>query len=202
MNRYITEFLGTFFLVFAIAFSGNPLAIGLTLAVSIYVGGHISGGHFNPAVSLALLLRKQMSPKDFIPYIIAQILGGAFAALVYGVVTTEIFMPAPQGSFVSSVIVETIATMLLVLVVLSVATTKALQGNYIYGLAIGLTITAMAYNVGGISGGVFNPAVATGPYLTGLSLGVGNSENLLLYLSGPFLGGVLGAIVFSLINKD
>lgn len=202
MNKYITEFLGTFFLMFAVAFSGDPLAIGLTLSVSIYVGGHISGGHFNPAVSLALLLRKQMRPADFFPYVAAQLLGASFGALLYGIITFKTFIIEPHSSFVSSSIVEVVSMMLLSLVVLSVATAKELQGNYIYGLAIGLTYTAMLYCTREISGGIINPALGVGPWLMSLVIGAKLDSHLVLYLAAPLLGGVLGSIFYSVINEE
>ena len=82
MNRYATELIGTFFLVLTVALTvmgGTPLAplaIGSALMVMVYMGGHISGGHYNPAVTVAVRLRGAMEPSDFLPYILAQCLGG------------------------------------------------------------------------------------------------------------------------------
>src|SRR5918996_4239393 len=95
MNKYVTEFVGTFFLVLTIGLSvlgGTPmapLAIGASLMVMVYMGGHVSGAHYNPAVSLAVLLRGKLQPGDVVPYMAMQILGAFAAAAVVYVVTGQ-----------------------------------------------------------------------------------------------------------------
>lgn len=204
MNKYLTEFLGTFFLVFSIAFSGNPLAIGFTLAVCIYMGGHISGAHYNPAVSTAVLIRGKMAAKDYLPYIISQLLGAIAATLVFTNISGKTFLPAPATdvNLTSALILEFLGTFLLGSVVLAVATSKKLDGNYVYGFAIGLTVTAMALSVGTLTGGAFNPAVGIGPGLAGLFLGGMNLSNIVLYLVGPMLGGIASAFAYKFINQE
>jgi aquaporin Z len=182
--------------------SGNPMAplvIGCALMVVVYMGGHISGAHYNPAVSIALFLRGKLSASDLGPYIAAQLLGATAGAYLAFLFSTHTFAPAPAAT-VSSIwvpfLVEVAYTMLLTLVVLNIATSKGTQGNSAYGLAIGFTIVIAAYAGGPISGGAFNPAVATGSIVINALFGGGNFAHLWLYLAGPVAGGVLGAFAY------
>jgi aquaporin Z len=204
MNKYITEFVGTFFLVLTIGLAvlgGTPmapLAIGASLMVMVYMGGHVSGGHYNPAVTLAVVLRGKLDARDVVPYMVAQVLGALSAAAVVYVVLGRTFAPAPAegASTLGALLVETLYTTALCLVVLHSATAPQTTGNSFYGLAIGFTVTAGAFAGGPISGGAFNPAVGTGPILAAALLGGGSVANLWLYLVGPFVGGVLAAILY------
>jgi aquaporin Z len=204
MNKYITEFVGTFFLVLTIGLSvlgGTPmapLAIGASLMVMVYMGGHVSGGHYNPAVTLAVLLRGKLQGGDVLPYMAAQVVGALAAALVVYVVVGRTFAPAPaQGaSVLAALLIEVLYTTALCLVVLHSATAPQTTGNSFYGLAIGFTVTAGAFAGGPISGGAFNPAVGIGPILTAALLGGGSVANLWLYLVGPLAGGVLAAALY------
>jgi len=207
MRKYLTEFIGTFFFVLVIALvvtpggqAWAPLAIGATLMVVVYMGGHVSGGHYNPAVSLAVYLRGKLAAKDVLPYMVAQILGAIAAAYISYLLLGQTFAPSPAASAatVGAVMVELLFTFLLALVVLNTATSKHTQGNSYYGLAIGFTIVVAAFAGGGISGGAFNPAVAAGPTLVNAICGGGTLGNLWIYLVGPFLGGALAAFVFKL----
>ncbi len=167
MKKYIVELIGTMFLVFAVGnavISNNPLApiaIGLMLMVMIFAGGHISGAHFNPAVTIGVWLRGKCDKKDVIPYILCQIVGAVIASLV---VKTLRGSGAGGADFdlTKVIIAELFGTFALVWVVLNVATAKGTSGNSFYGAAIGMTVTAGAFAVGDISGAVFNPAVAVG----------------------------------------
>jgi aquaporin Z len=204
MNKYITEFVGTFFLVLTIGLAvlgGTPmapLAIGASLMVMVYMGGHVSGGHYNPAVTLAVVLRGKLAARDVVPYWVAQVVGALSAAAVVYVVLGRTFAPAPAegASTLGALLVETLYTTALCLVVLHSATAPQTTGNSFYGLAIGFTVTAGAFAGGPISGGAFNPAVGTGPILAAALLGGGSVANLWLYLVGPFVGGVLAAILY------
>jgi aquaporin Z len=204
MNKYITEFVGTFFLVLTIGLAvlgGTPmapLAIGASLMVMVYMGGHVSGGHYNPAVTLAVVLRGKLNARDVVPYMVAQVVGALSAAAVVYVVLGRTFAPAPAegASTLGALLVETLYTTALCLVVLHSATAPQTTGNSFYGLAIGFTVTAGAFAGGPISGGAFNPAVGTGPILAAALLGGGSVANLWLYLVGPFVGGVLAAILY------
>lgn len=209
MNRYLTEFIGTFFLVLTVSFAVlteaplGALAIGSSLMVMIFMGGHISGAHYNPAVSLAVLVRGKLSPPDFAIYVIAQVAGAIAAAYVASLVLsgeTRTFAPAPGPGVAAwqAVLAEALYTFALALVVVNVATAKGTEGNSFYGLAIGFTVFTGAVAVGGISGGAFNPAVGTGPTVIHAALGGGSFANWWIYLVGPFLGGGLAGIVFKI----
>ncbi len=204
MQRYVMEFIGTMFLVLAIAFTGNPLAIGVMLIALVYLGGHVSGAHYNPAVSLGVWMRGKLDVRDLAPYIVAQVLGALAAAAIYSWVKGQGFVPAPGSgvAFEKALLIEILFTFLLVSVILNVATTRKLEGNYIYGLAIGLTLMAGAFCGARFSGAVYNPAVAVGPMIWKAFQGEVNFSHLLLYLIGPFLGGALSALVFKYLNPE
>ena len=210
MKKYLTEFIGTFFLVFSIgmaATSGNPLAplaIGLTLMVMVYMGGHVSGAHYNPAVTVGIFMRGKIGASEIGPYIAAQIAGALVASGAVHFLTGETFAPEPGGEagVVEVLLAEIIFTFALMLVVLNVATSKATEGNSYYGLAIGFTVTAGAFAVGPISGGAFNPAVGTGPILANVAMGTGDISNLWYYWVGPLAGAVLATSVFKMQNPE
>lgn len=205
MNKYLAEFIGTFFLVLTIGCTvigaGSaviaPLAIGAALMVMVYAGGHISGAHYNPAVTLAVLIRGKVKATDALPYIIAQIAGAAAAALIVskhlraGVAVTAM---APHVG--PALLAEFLFTFALVYVVLNAATAEGTSGNSFYGLAIGMTVMAGAFAVGDISGGAFNPAVAVAISMLGLS----SWSNIWIYLLANFGAAIVAAIVFKLIN--
>ena len=199
MKNYIIEFIGTFFLVLAIGLTGNPIAIGAMLMVMVYMGGHISGAHYNPAVSIAMIIRGLLSVREAINYILFQLAGSILAALLVNWLGGAIMEIAPSdsASILQILVVEAIFTFALVLVILNVATNPKTEGNSYYGLAIGFTIMAAAYAGGGISGGVYNPAVGTGPILVDAIMGDGNTlSNLWYYLVGPIAGAVLATYVY------
>src|SRR5262245_22168376 len=164
MRKYVTEFIGTFFLVLTIGCTGiaagpgviAPLAIGSVLMVMIYAGGHLSGAHYNPAVTLGVFLRGRCPAADVLPYMAAQIAGAGAAAAAVIVIKTGAM---PQGFVAKSTLAafgaELLFTFALVYVILNVATAKATQGNNYFGLAIGFTVLAGAFAVGDVSGGAF-----------------------------------------------
>jgi aquaporin Z len=198
MKKYITEFIGTFFLVLAVGLTGNPLAIGAALMVMIYAGGHISGGHYNPAVTLAVLIRGKISTGEAVVYMGSQLAGAVAAALVVG-----IYKDAPAEAVQSldttkAIVAEILGTFALAYVVLNVATAKANAGNSHYGLAIGFTVLSMAFCFGEYSGGAFNPAVAVGASVMKLFAW----KNIWIYLVGCFGGAALAAIIFKMNNAD
>jgi len=200
MGKYVTEFIGTFFLVLVVALTGNALAIGATLMVMIFAGGHISGAHYNPAVTLAVWIRGKVTAQDAIVYMAVQIIAAIVAALIakwymgdMGVATMDL-----SGKVVKAFIGELIGTFALAYVVLNVATSKGTTGNSFYGLAIGFTVFAMATAFGSISGGAFNPAVATGATVVGAFA----LKNIWIYLIACFGGGFLAALVFNFINQE
>ena len=171
------------------------------LMVMVYMGGHISGAHYNPAVSIAMIIRGLLSVKEAINYILSQLAGAILAALLVnwlGGAVMEI-APSNSASVLQILVVEAIFTFVLVLVILNVATNPKTEGNSYYGLAIGLTIMAAAFVGGKISGGVYNPAVGTGPILVDAIMGdVNTLSNLWYYLVGPIAGAVLATYVYKL----
>ena len=210
MNRYVTELIGTFFLVFTVGMvvvagtAAAPLAIGSMLMVMVYMGGHVSGAHYNPAVTVGVYLRGAMERRDVLPYMAAQLLGAWLAASAVQLITGETFAPAPGVDYgvIEALLSEILVTFALVLVVLNVATSKATEGNSYYGLAIGFTVMAGAYSVGGVSGGAFNPAVGTGPIIVDVLAGSGSFGNLWIYIIGPVLGALGAVPIFRMQNPE
>ena len=193
MKKYLTEFVGTFFLVLIIGLSNNPLAIGFGLTVLVYMGAHISGAHYNPAVSFAMLLRKEINSSNFFKYLLSQILGAFAAAFLVSNMSSNMLVQPDLAEPVAIILVaELIFTYLLVFVILNVATHPNLDGNSFYGFAIGLTVMAGAFCVGPLSGGVFNPAVSIGPSLVDIITGNGVSQYFVwYYLTAPMAGSVM-----------
>jgi aquaporin Z len=207
MRKYITEFIGTFFLVLTVGMvviGGHgdfaPIAIGSVLMVMIFAGGHISGGHYNPAVTLAVLLRGKISVSEAIPYMIVQIIGAGVASFVVMYLMGDKVPSAAveMADTAKGLLAELLGTFALAYVVLNVATAKGTSGNSFYGLAIGFTVLSMAFALGGISGGAFNPAVAIGISLMKLA----SWSNIWVFLVGCFGGGALAAMVFRISNPD
>lgn len=201
MQRYTTEFIGTFFLVLTVGTTmlGQvalaPLAIGAVLMVMVYAGGHISGGHYNPAVTLGAFLRGALPAKDVGAYWVAQIVGavlGSLAALYLVGDANPQALSFSGGKVAVALVAEFLFTFALVWVVLNAATSKDHEGNSFYGLAIGFTVTAGAFAVGGITGGAFNPAVAVGISVMGLA----SWSAIWIYLVANLLGGAAAAFVF------
>lgn len=200
MRKYITEFIGTFFLVLVAALTGNAAAIGVTLMVMIFAGGHISGAHYNPAVTLAVLIRGKVSSQDAIIYMVVQVIAAIVAALVAKWYMGDMAAATMDlsGKVAKAFIGELIGTFALAYVVLNVATSKGTTGNSFYGLAIGLTVFAMASTFGSVSGGAFNPAVAVGATVVkAFAL-----KNIWIYLVACFGGGFLAALIFNFINEE
>ena len=210
MRKYLVEFIGTFFLVFtigtAVAFAGPfaPLAIGSALMVMIYAGGHISGAHYNPAVTTAVLIRGSIGLKDALVYMLVQFAAAIVAALLIWWLNDHPLVVAPKVDYssVKVLVVETLFTFALAYVVLNSATHTKTTGNSFYGLAIGFTVMVGAFSVGAISGGAFNPAVGVGPNIVqAISGDTSNLHNIWLYIAGPFAGGALAGLTFNFINS-
>lgn len=204
MAILLTEFLGTFFLVLTIGLSvlsGSPLApvaIGAMLMVMVYMGGHISGAHYNPAVTLGIVLAGKIEAGKLVPYWLSQLAGALAAAAVVQAIVGQTFAPAPGAGVapLGAYLVELLFTFALTLVVLNVAASEPTKGNSFYGLAIGFTVMAAAFAGGAISGGAFNPAVGVGPTIVHALAGAGGYGHLPLYLIAPLLGAALAALVF------
>ena len=204
-RKYAVEFIGTFFLTFVVgvaALGGSvftPLAAGATLMVMIYAGGHISGGHYDPAVTMAALVRRRIGIRDAVPYWIAQVIGGVVA----GVIARAVVNPATVKTLhlsghteAAAAVVELLITFALCYVMLNVATSKDQPGNGFFGLAIGFTVVAGAFAVGGISGGLFNPAVALG----GATAGLFAWSTIWVYILVELAAGVAAGLAFRALN--
>lgn len=206
MNKYLTELIGTFFLVFTVGctvIGGGagvipPLAIGAALMVMIFAGGHVSGGHYNPAVTLGVWIRGRCDTKDVAPYWISQVIGATLAAMAVKYLRAGVAVTAMTPAIGPALLAEFLFTFALVFVVLNVATAKGTSGNSFYGLAIGMTVMTGAFAVGNISGGAFNPAVATGITIMGLS----SWSNIWIYLVSELAAGAVAALAFKAINPE
>jgi aquaporin Z len=198
-RKLVVEFIGMFLFVFTVGMATNkagagalaPLAIGSILMVMVFAGGHISGGHFNPAVSTAVRLRGRMTNEEFGAYLVTQFAAAVLAGLLVRYVGGR-EAQAVVASDGKMLIVEFLFTFALAWVVLNVATARGTEGNSFYGLAIGFTVVAGVYSVGGISGGAFNPAVALGAMVTGLL----EWRNIWIYAIADILGAAAAAYTF------
>ena len=206
MNKYITEFIGTFFLLLTIGCSviigGSgviaPLATGSILMTMIYAGGHVSGGHYNPAVTLGVWIRGRCPAKDVVPYWLAQFIGTVLAALVLNYLKGSAGAKPMELKPGPALLAEFLFTFALVYVVLNSATAKATSGNSFYGLAIGFTVMSGAFAVGSITSAAFNPAVAIGISIMGLSAWA----NIWIFFLANFSGGLVAALAFKFINPE
>ena len=206
-KKYAVEFIGTFFLMFTVAsavlYGGSgvipAISIGFALMIMVYAGGHISGGHYNPAVTLAAAIRGALCPCQVIPYWISQLLGAAAAAylsIAFANNLPEIQFPYSIDQLIAG---EFLFTFALCYVVLLVATSKKTEGNSFYGLAIGSTVTVGAFAVGGIlCPAAFNPAVALGlGIFHGACWGMVGIITLV-----NLAAGILAAFVYKFVNND
>ena len=206
MKKCFVEFIGTFFLVFTIGCAViepgidklAPIAFGSVLIGMIYAGGHISGAHYNPAVTISFWLRGKFSSREILPYIFSQSIAAILAS--YIVVYMKNFPQVAIGELNPGLafLAEFLFTFALCFVILSVATSKKTEGNQYYGIAIGLVVIAGAYAVGEISGAAFNPAVAVGIVIMGFA----SISNIWIYFLANFLGGIVAAYVFKMLNSD
>jgi aquaporin Z len=204
---YITELIGTFFLVFTVGASvliGSPLAplaIGAILMVMVYAGGHVSGGHYNPALTMGALVRRRIGFVDAVAYWLAQVIGGLLgAATAYWVVNPRHVSSLSLSGRVlfAALLAEALFTFALAYVMLNVATSSSNPNNSFYGLAIGFTVAAGAVAVGQVSGGIFNPAVALGALVMGFLPWYAAA----LYIVVQLVVGALGGVVFLALNPD
>jgi aquaporin Z len=201
MIRYFYEFVGTFFLVLTVGMTVlnpnsvgvvAPIAIGAILAVMVYAGAHVSGGHYNPAVSLALFIRGKLSFNDLLGYWVFQLIAAVIAAYLTIYFKGEANPTVSNLGLLKSFLAEFLFTFALCFVVLNVATTAESKGNSYYGFAIGFTVLAGAYAMGAVSSAAFNPAVALGITIMNLV----SWSNLWLFFVSNLLGGACAALVF------
>lgn len=204
VRKLIVEAIGTFFLVLTVgqvvldpgAGAMAPLAIGSALMVMVYAGGHISGGHYNPAVTLGVWLRGRAAATELAAYTAVQVLGGVLAALLVAYMKGPVTVVPMVLDAGPALVAELLFTFALVFVILNVATARGTEGNSYYGLAIGFTVMVGAYAVGGVSGGAFNPAVAVGL----IAMGLAAPASLWIYLVAQVAGGAAAALVFNALD--
>lgn len=207
LKKCLVEFIGAFFLVFTIGCSlfpnGRegfpPMAIGFVLMVMVYAGGHISGGHYNPAVSLAAAIRGAISWKDFIPYIIVQFIGGTLGALLASyIVAIPPYIAETSFSITPMIICEFLFTFALCYTVLNTAADDDTRGNSYFGLAIGSIVIVGLLATSGTCYGAFNPAVALGL----LAMKMTQTKLILITLLTNFVGGAAAAGVYKITSND
>lgn len=206
LRKCTAEFIGTFFLVLTIGCTVisktpgiiPPLAIGVVLAVMVYAAGHVSGGHLNPAVTLAVWIRGRCDTKDVVPYWIAQLLAAVAAAMVAVFLVGKNETARDISNVQAALVAEFLFTFALAWVVLNVATAKGTAGNSFYGLAIGGTVLASAFAVGAIGGGAFNPAVAVGAAF----MNVVKFSDIWIHIGADLAGGLVAGLAFMLLNPD
>jgi aquaporin Z len=206
MKKYLVEFIGAFILVFTVGATVippgvglfAPLAIGAALMVMMFAGGHVSGGHFNPAVTFAVWLRGRCPARDVIPYWIAQVAAAVVAAWLMHFFKLEGSAQEMVLTVKAAFVAEFIFTFALAWVFLNVATAKGTAGNSFYGLAVGLTAMVGAFAVGGVSGGVLNPAVAIGITLMHLS----GWDHFWVYPVSELGGAAAAALAYKLVNGN
>ena len=206
LKKLLVECIGTFFLVLTIGccvFSGAdgiiaPLAIGFCLMVMVYAGGHVSGAHYNPAVSIAAAIRGALSWKELVPYWIAQVLGGCVAAFTVTQLVTVPNAGEPAFELCKLIIAELLFTFALCYVVLHVATSKDNENNSFYGLAIGSTVMVGAFATAGLCYGAFNPAVAVGLSV----MGAAYCKFICITVAVNLVAGILAGLVYKITSND
>lgn len=207
MKNYFTEFIGTFFLVLTVLLSVHynsmpGLAIGGILMVMVYMGGPISGGHYNRGISLGVALRGKLAYSQMIAYWICQFAGSIAAVLVGWLLVghpATVGVAAFSGPVVTQALVaEFVFSFALVLTVLTTATSAKTAGNSYFGMAIGFTVGAGVLAVGALAGAAFNSAVGLGVVFFGLSA----ASNLWVYIVANLLGGVVAAGAFRVMSPE
>ncbi len=197
MKKTLMELLGTFFFVLTIVVTGNPFAIAAMLMAWVYIGGYVSGAHYNPAVTLAVALRSHSTSIHIAWYMAAQVIGGFLAFAAAAFLGSEIIIPAPAVPLLQAFLVETLLAFVLAFVVLVVSTSEKFKASHIFGFAIGFSIPALASIGATTSGGLFNPAIALGVNLFALLNGSAIVwQDLGMYVGGALAGGALAAFAF------
>lgn len=205
MKKSLMELLGTFFLILTFVITDNPFAVAAMLMAWVYIGGYVSGAHYNPMVTLAVALRSKHIPEHTLWYIAAQIIGGFLAFVVAAFLGAEILLPMPDASLslVQALVIEAGLAFVLAFVVLVVTTSEKFKASDIFGFAIGFTIPALAAIGKVTTGGLFNPAISLGATLFGLTKGMVVSwEHLAIYVIGAFIGGISAAYAFKFFFEE
>ncbi|HSC25356.1 MAG TPA: aquaporin [Candidatus Babeliales bacterium] len=201
MKQYVMEFLGTFFVTIAISLIGNPIAIGLMLMAMIYVGGHISGAHYNPAISFACFVQNRLQLTEMGMYIAAQLLGATAALCFFMMITNNSFIldMVPGSSVVGPMSIELLLVLVLCWVYLTMNVTNRYKDTAISGIVIGLTLMAIAS-----IGSIFNPAVAAASVLCNIIQegSFNDFSSLIVYIVGPLVGGLGGSVIFNYFKSE
>lgn len=210
MKKYLIEFIGAFFLLLTVILVGNnpalalmsPFAIGGIYLAFIYAASSTPGGYFNPAVTVALLIRRKLDPGEALYYIMVQLIASVLAAAI------GVYLHDCSGGMdiaarvneqpICTILGEFLGMFALVYVLLSVTSHAPVSGNSYYGLAIGFTLMAMSYAMNRVSGGIFNPAIVFG----GAVAGMFGWDDLLVYLIGQILGAAAAATAIQLIQDN
>lgn len=203
IRKLVVEAIGTFFLMLTVGLVATQtdmgafpaLAIGSALMIMVYAGGHISGGHYNPAVTLGVFIRGKATRTDVFAYWGAQVAGGLAAAGI-AALYVEAPLTTPELIVAPALLAEFLFTFALVWVVLNTATTRGTEGNSYYGLAIGFTVMVGAFAVGPISGAVLNPAVAVGV----VTLGLAEASKIWVYFLAQLGGGLVAGLIFKVLD--
>ncbi|KAL5553400.1 hypothetical protein UlMin_040801 [Ulmus minor] len=211
IQKIIAEVIGTYFLIFAgcgavavnkiygsVTFPGICVVWGLTVMIMVYAVGHISGGHFNPAVTITFAIFRQFPPRQVPLYILAQMLASILASgtlcLLFDVTEKSYFGTVPVGSNVQALVFEIIISFLLMFVVSGVATDNRAIGE-LAGIAIGMTILVNVFIAGPVTGASMNPARSIGPAIV-----MKIYKGLWIYIVGPIIGTILGGFAYNLIR--
>lgn len=200
-KQLVIEAIGTLFLLLSIGLSANPFAIGITLAVLVYMGAQISGAHYNPAVTLAAYLGKAIPGQRAWAYVGAQFVGAIGACLLFLAIKGDnlVVRPGDGVTTATAILVEIIFTFLLTFTVLQVAVSKRTKNNQYFGLAIGFALLVGAISGGAISGGAYNPAVGIVPaFFNGADIG----SSVLIYSVGPLVGALGAGFLFRFLDLD
>ncbi|KAL1321280.1 hypothetical protein HN51_066012 [Arachis hypogaea] len=214
IQKVIAETIGTYFLVFlgccvvvlnnvegsegAITFPGICVTWGVAVMILIYALGHISGAHFNPAVTISFALYRRFPPRQVPLYLIAQVLGSVLASgtlyLLFDVTDDSFFGTVPKGSYIQSLVFEILTSFLLMFVVSAVTSDDRAVGE-LAGIAVGMTVLVDVFVAGPVSGASMNPARSLGPALV-----MHVYKGFWIYIVGPFSGAILGASAYNLIR--
>lgn len=205
MKKLLMELLGTFFFIFTITMTGNPIAIAAMLMAWIYIGAFVSGGHYNPLLTFAIALRGKLPWHEVPWYMLAQIVGGFIAFTLTSFIYGSVAIPAPVSeiTFMKAFFIETLLSFVFAFIVLVIATSEKYEGNDIFGFAIGFTIPALAAIGASTSGGLFNPAIALGGAVYSMFHGgISSWEHIIMYVGGAFLGAFLAALAFHYFMEE
>ena len=206
LKALVMEYIGTFFLMLVFATSGNAFAVALVLMLMVYIGAHVSGAQYNPAVTFGLFVAGKISSNKVMSFIVTQFIAGISAIAVYSLLGGKelIVRPAATATLFQSVLAETLFSFSLVLTVFMTMVDRKSEENSYFGLAVGLNVIVGAFAVGAISGGVFNPVLGIAPQIYRLFTGGSiMPEVIALYLIAPMFGALIASIVYNILaSKD